>query len=193
MMKKIFIFLFAILSTIGVYSQSAPVEELPAISAANAADFFIPATAIHKYNLEAAKGDAWMKVYNNMADDAKLQRVNDIRWEAKSKEEALNWFNENIGMISENGTDITGKLTAPAATDIWKVYEANENMKTLMKSLGMEQNQYTFAFVTGKYVVKIFIGTSPSVSLTEACTFAKEGLKAVLKASGNPKMAELVL
>ena len=193
-MKKLFIALslFAFTSNT-VIAQDAATPELPAISAANAAAFFIPASVTATYKLTEAKGDAWMKVYNNMADDAKLQRVNDIRWQASSKAEAIEWYEANLTMLSEDGKEVTDQLAKPAAVDAWHVYEANENMKKMMEAMGMKQNQYTYTFVVDKYVVKIFVGTNDATSLKESWSFVKEGLKAVLKASGNPKMAELVL
>ncbi|GAB2811458.1 hypothetical protein [Ferruginibacter profundus] len=167
--------------------------ELPAITAANARAFFIPATVCSSFKITEAKGDAWMKVYNNTAGDAKLQRVNDIRWQAASKEEALQWYQDNITMLSEGGKDITDQVSKPAGVAAWNVYEASDAMKKMMAGMGIKQNQYTYTFVADKYVAKIFVGVNDATSLKETWSFVKEGLIAVLKASGNPKLASLVL
>ena len=192
-MKKIIAFVIAITLLGNFAFAQNDNKELPAITSSNAAAFFIPESVCKKFNITEAKGDAWMKVYNNMEENAKLQRVNDIRWQATSKEEAVQWYKDNKAMLSENGKEVTDQLSMPAAVDAWNVYEANESMKKMMKSMGMKQNQYTYIFVVGKYVAKIFVGTNEATSLKESWVFAKEGLKAILRASGNPKMAELVL
>jgi hypothetical protein len=193
-MKKLMILAAGLFFLTGfAFAQQSDNLELPAIKSANADAFFIPASVCKQYNITKAQGDAWMKVYNNAEENAKLQRVNDIRWEAATKEEALQWYKDNSTMLSESGKDITNQLTRPAAVDAWNVYETNEKMKQLMASMGMKQNQYTYTFVVGKYVAKIFVGTNEATSLKESWTFVKEGLKAILRASGNPKLAELVL
>jgi len=191
-MKKILPFLFAVLSFNTAFCQTDNAE-LPAISADNANAFFIPAAVCKKFNVTEANGDAWMKVYNNLAKDAKLQRVNDIRWQATTKEAAIAWYNANINMLSEGAKDVTDQLTKPAGVLAWNVYETSEKMKKMMESMGMKQNQYTFTFVVDKYVAKIFVGVNEATSLKESWSFAKEGLKALLTASGNPKLAALVL
>ncbi|MGG9962728.1 hypothetical protein [Ferruginibacter sp. SUN106] len=173
-------------------AQQSNNTELPAITAANARAFFIPATVCSTFKVTEAKGDAVMKVYNNFSADAKLQRVNDIRWQATSKEEALQWYQDNIAMLSEGGKEITDQVTKPAGVAAWNVYEASDAMKKMMAGMGVQQNQYTYTFVVDKYVAKIFVGVSNATSLKETWSFVKEGLIAVLKASGNPKLASLV-
>ena len=70
---------------------------------------------------------------------------------------------------------------------------SGKEMKKLMESLDVKQNQYTFTFVVDKYVAKIFVGTDNDKTVSDAWIFAKEGLKATLKAAGKPKQAALVL
>jgi hypothetical protein len=168
-------------------------QELPAITAKNSNSFFIPAVVCSKYKLEAAKGDAWMKVYNNLADKAAVQRVNDIRWQATGKAAAISWYNDNGKLLNEGGHDITASLSKPAGVDAWNVYEASEEMKNMMEAMGVKQNQYTFTFVVDKYVAKIFVGVPDDKTVLDAWKFAKEGLKATLKAAGKPKLAAAVL
>ncbi len=168
-------------------------QELPAIAAKNGTAFFIPSVICKKYKLEAAKGDAWMKVYNNLADKAAVQRVNDIRWQATTKAAAIEWYNNNGKMLNEDGNDITDAVTKPAGVDAWNVYEASEEMKNMMEAMGVKQNQFTFTFTVDKYVAKIFVGMADGKSVADAWKFAKEGLKATLKAAGKPKLAALLL
>ena len=189
-MKKIWSFLSAVLFFNIAFCQDA---ELPAISSSKSNAFFIPAAICKKFDLTEAKGDAWMKVYNNNTDNAKLQRVNDIRWEATTKEAAIAWYKANIRMLSEQGQDITVQLTRPVGVSAWNVYEPNAAKKRVMQSLGVKQNQSTFTFVIDKYVAKIFVGVNEGTSVKESWEFAKEGLKALLSGSGNPKLAALVL
>jgi hypothetical protein len=189
-MKKIVTLIVSFLFFIITFAQNA---ELPAIKAKNALAYFIPTTTCAKYKLVAAKGDAWMKVYNNLAENATIQRVNDIRWQATTKAEAVEWYNANGTLLNEGAKDITQKLPAPVGVDTWNVYEANAEMKSMMESMGMKQNQYTFTFGVDKIVTKIFIGASEKVSLNDAWAFAKQGLIATLKASGKTKIAGLVL
>jgi hypothetical protein len=190
-MKKVttlslFLFLFFTIS-------SAQNTELPAIKAKNASAYFIPAATCTKYKLIAAKGDEWMKVYNNTANDATIQRVNDIRWLAISKEDALEWYKNNGAILNEGAKDITKTLPKPVGVDMWNVYEANDEMKDLMDGMGVAQNQYTFTFVVDKIVTKIFIGANEKVSSKDAWAFAKQGSIATLKAIGKGKLAGLVL
>jgi hypothetical protein len=175
------------------FAQQTDNAELPAINAKNAAAFFIPERVCSNFKLTAAKGDAWMKVYNNLTDGAKVQRVNDIRWQAATKEAALEWYNNNLNLLSEGAKDVTDQMPSPAGVAAWNVYEANDNMKKMMTSMGVKQNQYTYTFVVDKYVAKIFVGVNDATSLKESWSFVKEGLIALLKASGNPKLASLVL
>ena len=167
--------------------------ELPAIKSPNANDFFIPAAVCAKFKVTQGKGDEWMKVYNDLEPGAKLQRVNDIRWEAKSAAEAAAWYKNNMKMLSEGSKDVTAQFAKPVGVKEWNVYEASDAMKKMMASLGVPQNQYIYTFTVDKYVAKIFMGTNDATSLKESWSFAKEGLIALLKASGNPKMAGLVL
>jgi hypothetical protein len=193
-MKKILRLLsFLLLLQSTSFAQQTDNAELPAIKAKNAAAFFIPAAVCNKFKVTAAKGDAWMKVYNNLTDGAKLQRVNDIRWQATTKAAALEWYNSNLNMLSEGAKDVTDQMPSPAGVAAWNVYEANDKMKKMMASLGVKQNQYTYTFVVDKYVAKIFVGVNEATSLKESWSFVKEGLIALLKASGNPKLASLVL
>jgi hypothetical protein len=167
-------------------------DELPAITSNNK-DFFIPASICKKYNLEAGQTDEWMKVYNNMDKDAGIERVNDIRWQAKDKTEAAQWYKDNAALLSENADDITSELSKPPGVDSWNVYGQSKQMKEMMKSMGIEQNHYNFTFTVDRYVAKIFVATSGKQTLKDAWQFAKEGLIATLKAAGKPKQAELVL
>jgi len=95
--------------------------------------------------------------------------------------------------LSEGGEDVTADFSKPAGTDAFNVYGTSAATKKMMESFGMKQNQYTFTFVVDKYVAKVFVGTNDATSLKESWVFVKEGLIAILKASGNPKMAALVL
>ncbi|MEI9957833.1 MAG: hypothetical protein WDM90_16385 [Ferruginibacter sp.] len=99
------------------------------------------------------------------------KRVNDIRWQATTKEAAVAWYNANINMLSEGASDVTGQLTKPVGVLAWNVYETNEKMKKMMESMGMKQNQYTFTFVVDKYVAKIFVGANEATSLKESWVF----------------------
>ena len=193
-MKKIFRLLpvLLLLQTVS-FAQQTDKAELPAITSANASEFFIPASVCSTFKLTAGKGNELMKVYNNFADSAKLQRVVDIRWQAASKEEAVKWYQNNLTLLSESGKDITSQLTKPAAVATWNVYEASDAMKKMMEGLGVKQNQYIYIFVVDKYVAKIFVATSETILVKETWSLVKEGLIALLKASGNPKLAELVL
>ncbi|MBP6430960.1 MAG: hypothetical protein KA319_04260 [Ferruginibacter sp.] len=191
-MKRLLI--FTTISFFFFATAFAQNEELPAISAKNALAYFIPKATCAKYKLELSKSnDAWMKVYNNTTSTATIQRVNDIRWQATSKEEAVEWYKNNAAILNEGAKDITEKLSKPVGVDAWNVYEANDEMKSMMESMGIRQNQYTFTFVVDKIVTKIFIGANEKVSLKDAWVFAKQGLIAILKASGKTKMAGLVL
>jgi hypothetical protein len=192
-MKKLALFvLSSLVFCLSSVAQSSNAE-LPAITAKNADSFFIPKAICTKFELEPAKGDAWMKVYNNLKEDAKLQRVNDIRWQATSLQNALDWYKANNKLLSENGKDITDQLAKPIGVDAWNVYEANIEMKNMMEAMGIKQNQYTFTFVVDKYVAKVFVGVNDATSAKESWNFVKEALIAVLKASGKTKLAALVL
>ncbi len=157
-------------------------KELPAISQKNKNSFFIPASVCQQYQLEAARGDNWMKVYNNLSAKAVIQRVNDIRWQAPSAAAALKWYKENTQLLGEGGTDITASVEKPAGVTAWNVYEPGESMKQMMEAMGVEQRQFTFTFVVGKYVAKIFVATSSTKTITDALVLAAAGLKAVLTA-----------
>jgi len=175
------------------FAQQANNAELPAITSTNAGAFFIPVAVCSKFKLTAAKGDDWMKVYNNLADSAKLQRVVDIRWQAASEAEALKWYQNNATLLSENGNDITAQITKPTGVAAWNVYEAGDVMKKMMAGMGVKQNQFIYTFVVDKYVAKIFVAVAEATSLNDTWRFVKEGLISLLKASGNPKLAALVL
>lgn len=168
-------------------------DELPAISQSNKNDFFIPGTVCKKYNLEKGQEDEWMIVYNNFTDDATVQRVNDIRWQATTKEAAEKWYDQSSQLLSEGSEDITSQLSKPAGTGKWNVYGMNKEMKKMMESLGIKQNQYNFTFTVDQYVAKIFVATSEKQTLQDAWNFAKEGLRAILSAAGKKKLAELLL
>jgi hypothetical protein len=183
-------FLFLLVQSGSIFAQGG--DELPAIST-NSKDFFIPAAICAKYKLEAGEADDFMKVYSNLTEGATIQRVNDIRWQAKDKAEAMKWYKDNTGLLSEKADDITSQLSKPAGVDAWNVYGQSKEMKEMMKSLGVEQNHYNFTFTVDQYVAKIFVATSGKHTLQEAWQFAKEGLKATLRAAGKPKQAELVL
>jgi hypothetical protein len=185
-----FLFLAFLIQSGSLFAQSG--DELPAISANNK-DFFIPADICKKYSLEPGQADEIMKVYNNMATDGAIQRVNDIRWQGKDKAEASQWYKANLAMLSEGADDITSELSKPAGVNSWNVYRQSKQMKDMMKSLGVDQNHYNFTFTVDQYVAKIFIATSGTQSLKDAWQLAKEGLKATLKASGKKSEADLVL
>jgi hypothetical protein len=184
--------LFMLLAVLVMYGNMLQAQELPAIAGKNNTAFFVPAVVCKKYKLEAAKGDAWMKVYNNLADKAAVQRVNDIRWQASNKATAIEWYDNNGTMLNEGGQDITEVVAKPVGVDAWNVYEASEEMKSMMKAMGVKQNQYTFTFVVDKYVAKIFIAVPDNKTAMDAWKFAKEGVKATLKAAGKPKQAALL-
>jgi|GEM_PF-5641366 len=182
-------FLLLLLQSGSAFAQD---DELPAIYMNNK-DFFIPPAVCKKYNLVTTQSDNKMKVYGNFADSASIQRLNDIRWMAKDKEEAQKWYKDNISLLSEKADDITSQLSKPPGVDSWNLYGQSKEMKELMKSLGVEQNHYYFTFTVDQYVAKIFVATSIKKTLQDAWQLAKEGLIATLKAAGKPKLAELVL
>jgi len=193
MKKKCCLFIGLLLTFSHSFAQLTDAE-LPAISLKNHDTFFIPSGVIQKYKLEASKNDDWMKVYNKKKNTKTfIQRVNDIRWQAKDQLAALAWYIANSKMLNEDAKDISDKLPKPAGVAAWNVYEANDEMKKLMESLDVKQNQYTFTFVVDKYVAKIFVGIDNDKTISDAWIFAKEGLKATLKAAGKPKQAALVL
>lgn len=167
--------------------------ELPAIAIAKQAPFFIPQKICKQYNLEAAKGDAWMKVYNNLGEGATVQRVNDIRWQGPNKAAAMAWYQANGQILNEGGKDITNNLPKPTGLDAWNVYRPSDEMDNMMEAMGVKQVQYTFTFVVDKYVGKIFVGAAEGQTLEQVWQFAKEGIKATLKAAGKPKLAALIL
>jgi predicted urease superfamily metal-dependent hydrolase len=169
-MKKLILPLLLLCSSF-VMAQT----ELPAIAAANRAAFFIPQKACNKYKLEPARGDAWMRVYNNMGESATVQRVNDIRWQATNKNAALAWYKANYRLLSEGGQEV------------------EDGLPDMMDAMGVKQEQYTFTFVVDKYVGKIFVGAAEGQTLEQVWQFAKEGVKATLKAAGKPKLAALIL
>ena len=182
MLKSIVLFCVLFLVGTTVFAQD---KELPAISQKNKDSFFIPAVVCKKYNLEAANGDAWMKVYNNLAGDAAVQRMNDIRWQALSKKEALTWYAGNLQLLSESGEDITAKTKKPAGTDAWNVYEANTRMKQMMEAMGIKQKQYTFTFTVDKYIAKIFVGLRDDQTLADVLKIADEGVKAMIRGAAG--------
>jgi hypothetical protein len=171
----------------------AMAQELPAIAAAKRPAFFIPQKTCDQYQLVAANGDAWMKVYNNLAEGANVQRVNDIRWQANNKAGALAWYRSNGQLLGEGGKDITNSLAKPSGVDAWNVYRPSEGMQRMMEGMGVKQEQFTFTFVVDRYVGKIFVGAAEGQTLDQVWQFAKEGIKATLKAAGKPKLAALVL
>ena len=183
-------FLLLLVQANSIFAQGG--DELPAISVNNK-DFFIPPSICKKYKLESGQADDLMKVYNNLAEDATIQRVNDIRWQAKDKAEAEQWYKDNTSLLGEKAEDITSQLPKPPGVDNWNVYGQSKEMKEMMKSLGVEQNHYNFTFTVDQYVAKIFVATSGKQTLKDAWQLAKEGLKATLKAAGKPKIADLVL
>jgi hypothetical protein len=167
--------------------------ELPAIAAAKRAAFFIPQKTCNLYKLEPARGDAWMKVYNNMTESATVQRVNDIRWQASNKAAALAWYKANYRLLSEGGQEVEDGLPEPTGVDVWNVYSPSKEMSDMMEAMGVKQQQFTFTFVVDKYVGKIFVGAADGQTLEQVWQFAKEGVKATLKAAGKPKLAALIL
>lgn len=187
-MKKLLLPLL-LLSSLFTMAQT----ELPAIDAGKRAPFFISSKVCSQYKLEEAKGDDWMKVYNNMAEDATVQRVNDIRWQATNKAAALAWYKSNKQLLGEGGEDITNRLKKPTGLDAWNVYRPSESMQNMMEAMGVKQEQYTFTFVVDKYVAKIFVGAKSEQTVQEVWQFAKEGVKASLKAAGKAKLAALIL
>ena len=192
MKKKCCLFIALLLTFTHSFAQLTDAE-FPAISLKNHDAFFIPSRIIQKYKLEASKSDDWMKVYNKKNTKTFIQRVNDIRWQAKDQLAALAWYTANGKLLNENARDISEKLLKPAGVAAWNIYEASDEMKKLMESMDIKQNQYTFTFVVDKYVAKIFVGTDNDKTVSDAWIFAKEGLKATLKAAGKPKQAALVL
>ena len=174
-------------------ASAAMAQELPAIVTAKRTAFFIPQQTCTQYQLQAAKGDAWMKVYNNLAENATVQRVNDIRWQAPNKAAALAWYKANGRLLNEGGKDITQSLPQPTGLDAWNVYRPSEEMDNMMEAMGIKQVQYTFTFAVDKYVGKIFVGAAEGQTLEQVWQFAKEGIKATLKAAGKPKLAMLIL
>lgn len=98
-----------------------------------------------------------------------MQRVNDIRWQAKNKAEAMQWYNANAKLLSEGGEDISTQLSKPAGVDSWNVYRQSNEIREMIKSMGIEQNHFYFTFIGDKYVPKIFIALSPKQTLKDAC------------------------
>lgn len=143
-------------------------DELPAISQSNKSEFFIPTSVYKKYNLEKGQEDEWMIIYNNFNDGATIQRVNDIRWQAATKDEAEKWYDKNKQLLSEGSTDISSQLSRPAGVGKWNVYGMNEELKKMMDGLGLKQNQYNFTFTVDKYVAKIFVSTTEKETLQDA-------------------------
>lgn len=178
-----------VISMSSIFAQNEP----PAISASNRNSFFIADPVLKKYKLETGQTDDWMKVYNNFGDDATIQRVNDIRWQATDKNAASQWYLGNKELLSENGTDITTSISKPVGVDEWNVYGTNENMKKMMEAMGVKQNQYCFTFTVDQYVAKIFVATTEKQTVQDAWKLAKEGVRATLTGAGKKKIADLML
>lgn len=184
-MNRFIIFTAAIFFSFSGLAQT----ELPAIDLTTKADFFIPSATTDKYALTQAQDDDFMKVYNNLAADATVQRVNDIRWMAAGKNEADDWYKTNKKLLSEGGDDITTSIKKPAGTGQWNVYTASKQMREMLESFGVKQNHFYFTFTVDRFVAKIFIATSDKQQVTDAWLLAKEGLRATLMAAGKKELA----
>jgi hypothetical protein len=179
-------FILVAIAALTLASAAKSQGELPPI-AANRMAFYIPEKSLSAYSLKEAQHDEWMMVYDNFEKDAAVQRVVDIRWEAKTKEEAASWFDANTKLLGEGGDDITNEVKKPAMVDSWTIYTPSKESKDLFKSMGVEQNQYIFAFTVDKYVAKIFIATGAKQTVMDAWQLGWEGLTALLNASGKTK------
>ena len=188
-MKNILLSILLVISANSLIAQ----DELPAISKNNKNSFFIPEAILKIYNLEIGQQDKWMKVYNNFSDTASIQRVNDIRWQADSKESASNWYHTNTKLLSEGGKDLTSQMPKPVGVNEWNAYGGNENLMKMMEAMGIKQGQFCFTFTVEQYVAKIFIATSEKETIEDAWKLAKEGLRATLIAAGKKTIAGLLL
>ena len=144
--------------------------------------FYIPGDVLKKYGLKLGQDDGFMRVYNNLSDIAPIQRVNDLRWQAKNQGQALKWYSDQHKMLSENGDEITLQITKPKGLDCWNIYTSNLGYKKLMKGLGLEGSFFIFTFTCNKYVGKIFVATGGSQTVHDAWKLANEGIQATLKA-----------
>lgn len=170
-------------------------KELPAIKSGNADAFYIPAAVCKKFKLKSTTGSPSRKAYENMGDNAKLVMVDDQRWEAGSKNEALLWYNNKyntIKFLSDDDKDITAKTTRPVGVDAWNVYEMKDDLKKMGEIMGLKQNAYKYTFVVDKYVARIYVQVDATATLKEIWDFVKEGIKATLAASGKGALAAQV-
>lgn len=171
-----------LMSSISLSAQ----KDLPAISDSLKDRFFIPEDILkNNYKLRADQQNDWTKAYYNDSKTALFYSLEDIRWQAKDKESASNWFHANTEYLSDGLKDITIQMSKPAGVNDWNIYSADEKLTEMSKKMGIKERMYYFTFTVYKYVAKISIITSSAVSLQEAWKLAKEGLKAILQASGD--------
>lgn len=168
------------------FTMSIFAQVLPAVDTDKRAACFIPASALKRFQLKEGKSDDFMKVHNNLAKNAAIQRVNDLRLQAESPEAALAWYKSHSSLLNEDGKEIVNVIAKPAGVDAFNVYGTNEANEQMMKGLDIAQTHYYFTFVIDKYVCKIFIAAQSKKTVKDAWALAKEGIKAQLIAAGRP-------
>ncbi|MEP7256544.1 MAG: hypothetical protein ABI666_12265 [Ferruginibacter sp.] len=192
MKTSITLFSLLLFFNTGIFAQANQTQL--AVIKKNADAFYIPAATIKKFNFKATTGSPGRKAYENLANP-KLIVLDDYRWEAASRDEALSWYNDKLNMLEYlggNDKDITNKMSSPVGVDAWNVYEMNDEAKKMGEIMGLKQSAYSFTFIVDRYVAKIYIQVDAVATLKEAWDLAKEGLKATLSASGKTSLAAQV-
>jgi hypothetical protein len=183
------ILLLCLLLAVGIAPLAAQ-DEPPAISQSNRNDFFISDAVVRKYNLQLGQHDEWMKVYNYTSADYTIFRVNDIRWQAATRDAAIRWYINNPRTLSEGGKNLTSEIPKPAGVDQFNAYGGNEENTKMMEALGLKQNQFCFTFTVDQFIGKIFVSTTDKLNVHDAWRFAKDGVRATLAAAGKKRQAD---
>lgn len=179
-MKRLIIAAFccALLNNVNAQTDKEPVA-----NATNDDNIFTPPAFFETYQLKKGETNNQLHVYNNFANDAKYQRVVDIRWTFKSEADALKWHQMNLATNSEGGAPIKDEILIRGAKDV-RAFREGASTTEMMKSLGINQRHHYFIFVYKNIVCKVFIATDEKTNTMDVVPFAiaaASQLEAVLK------------
>ncbi len=99
-----------------------------------------------------------MLVYNGPQNKERIQRFTDIRLLFQTSGEAVQYYNENLNDLSENGKEIQLPVVVRGVYHL-KAFEESDKKRFELDEMKLNAKQYSIIFVKKNILVKLFFGT----------------------------------
>lgn len=135
--------------------------------------------------LKPGETNGLIRVWNGETKKNGIMRVVDIRWYFNTPDEAVQYLNLNMPLLSESGDAVKTDIKIKDVSNLY-IFNEGAGNRSMNDALGIKNYMYFFLFTVKNYVAKVFVSTEKQIPVSEAAEFAKEAAKRLNAAINQP-------